>query len=710
MPAKAGAACGALLLLPLTSTGQDTITPASTDATVRVIGVYEAPPRATVSSDIATAPASVTVLTREQLDRTTVTTYGDIFRTVPGISVLEYGQGLIAYGVSMRGFDEGHGRNVAVSLDGMPLNVTGSQHTNGYMDLAQLIPELVDRMEVVRGPFSIYSGNHAVGGSMQLYTDASPRSSVNFSVDNFGRARIVPIYSIKAGPGNLLLAFDGTKGNGYSKQSDIERLNLFTRYEMPIANGLASLRFQAYDADADAPGYLDYDRLHAGTIGKREFLSKGIGDSKSQQNLVFNFRSVDTDGTSGFDSGWFFAAYANNDMRKRWTNFDLTTPLESSVPLNQERDHLHQFGADLRKTFTFNTASLPSQAVVGAQLNDESVDALHFATDANRHPTGSVDVDRRVRTTTESLFAQYQIQPFSRLKLTLGARYDRVDFDVRLHPNDATYIVVTGAGLSPSTSETLSQFSPKAGLSFALIESPAYRMELFANAARGFKSPYPFADFFANASTGGTSDLSLSSLRSTELGLAGRALGGKADWRASIWQTHQDREADRNLAGIFQDFKETKRTGFDIEGSILLTSNIRLFGFHSQVRARIENPVSPVADHIPNVPEHSTTLGLNAVTQFGVHRLDWTLSDTYVGPQSITPDDARRSESFNRYTARVSYTQTGWRGALAYLSLVGYDKQFDEYVVDFGGGFAGATVKPKLRVIAGIQIPLEFAK
>ncbi len=677
---------------------------------LEVLGTRVNPPSTQVTDDVAASPASVTVINKTEIDRKTVNTYGDLFRGVGGINILEYGQGLVAYGISVRGFDESHGRNLAVFLDGMPLNVTGSQHTNGYMDLAQLIPELVSRAEIVRGPFSVFAGNHAVGGSVQLYTDASAPSSVKFTLDQFGRARVLPVLNREIGPGSVLIAFDGTKGEGYTDQSDLERLNLFARYELPLTHGIASFRVQAYDADAEAPGWIDADKVRSGEIGKRDALSKGIGDAKTQQNLVFNYRSSDPQGASGAASGWSASLYFANDIRKRWTNFDLSTPIGASVPLNQERDRLHQIGADVRKTVSFATAGRPSQLVVGLQLNDEDIDARRFQTDGDQRPTGLVDTDRSVHTFTQALLAQYQVQPVKRLKLTLGARYDRLAYDVDLHSDDASFSAVTGAGLSTSVSKTLSQFSPKLGAAVTIYETPTYRGEVFANAARGLKSPYPFADFFANAGGSNTSDLSISSLKSYELGVQGSTVSGTSSWRASLWNTRQDREADRNAVGVFQDFKKTDRDGFDLEASTLIAGKLRLYANHSHVKARIKNPVSASADHIPNVPERTSTLGLIGISDFGAHRLEWSLANSWIGPQSITSDDSVRTKSFNRYTAQLTYQNAGWHGARAFLSLVGYDKQAEELVFDFGGGLFGTSVKPKLRVTAGVQIPLGGTK
>lgn len=302
-----------------------------------MLGTREQTPVTRITEDVDAAPASVTTLSKRDLDNKTITTYGDIYRGVTGMHVMEYGQGLVDNGVTMRGFDEGHGRNIATYLDGMPLNVTGSQYTNGYADLSQLIPELINRVEIVRGPFSVYAGNHAVGGSVQYYTDATPQSSVKLSVDNFGRTRIVPIYSVAVGPGRFLAAVDATQGSGYTDRSDQRHLNLFTRYTLPIGNGLAAVRLQVYDASADGPGYLDRDGLRSGQIPIRSALARGIGDAKSQQNLVFNFRSNDLEGGSGWDSGWFASVYLNNDLRKRWAYFDLSPGQPTTCPTGRGR-------------------------------------------------------------------------------------------------------------------------------------------------------------------------------------------------------------------------------------------------------------------------------------------------------------------------------------------------------------------------------------
>lgn len=700
--------------VPWAAVAQTDTPPVATLPRVEVIGTA-LPPLTKVTEDIAASPANVTVLGRKELDAKTISTYGDIFRGVTGVYVNEYGQGLVAYEIKFRGFTSGHGRDVAASLDGMPLNITGSQHTNGYMDLAQLIPELVDRVEIVRGPFSVYAGNHAVAGSVQMYTDRNVASSLKGSVDNFGRVRVLPIYATAAGPGALVLALDAAKGQGYTQQSDVERLNFFSRYAFAVAGGTAALRFQAYRADAESPGYLDLARIEAGEIDRRDALSKGIGDTKRQQNLVFNYRSDDPEGASGVGSGWSGSLYALRDRRERFTNYDLSLPPRSSGPIGAERDRLRQTGLDLRKVTSFELGAMPSQWVAGVQYNRERINALNFGADAERRPLApsiavpdTVGVDRSVTTTTRSLYTQLQVQPLAALKLTAGLRYDHLDFDVDLRPQDDTYAPAATSGLGTRIETSKGRVSPKVGAALQLADTGASTIDLYANHAIGLKSAYAFSDFFSNVATSSAlPDLALSTLRSTEIGAQGGAKDGSLRWRAGVWSTRQEKEGQRNEAGVFEAFGTTTRRGFDLEGSVYVMPATRIYGSYSGVRAR--SLTAPAGqDRLANVPEWIGSLGAQTTLPMGPHRFELSLEDSLVGPQPITADNASRGRAYNRVTARAAYSHAAFKGASGFLTLVGYDRQYEETRFDFGGGVVGISPRPRLQVSVGAQFPINF--
>ncbi len=674
-----------------------------------VIGA--APSTTQVTDDIAASPASVSVLGRRELDRKNITTYGDIFRGIPGLSVAEYGQGLVAYELKFRGFTSGHGRDIATYLDGVPLNITGSQHINGYMDQAQIIPELLDRVEIVRGPFSAAAGNHAVAGSIQMFTDRTVQSSLKLSVDNFGRTRVLPIYSTNTGPGQLLLALDLTKGSGYTNQSDVERTNMFSRYSLPIKDGMLALRFQSYHADAQAPGFLDLARIESGQINRRDALNKGLGDRKNQNNLVLNYRSNDAEGLKGLAAGWTASAYLVRDKRERFTNFDLTLPSFSTTNLGTERDQLQQFGLDVKKVTTFTSKALPSQLAIGVQYNRERILATNFTSDAFRNVVqasatqpDAISIDRTMLTSTQSVYGQLQLKPLDALKLTLGLRYDKLDFDVALRPDDDTYSAALAVGASPNVRSSATRFSPKVGAGLKLLDNGTSTIELYVNIASGLKSPYTFSDFYANVSANSASvpDLTVSTLRSSEIGLSGTAKDHQFFWRIGIWDTTQDREADRNSAGFFQSFGRTTRKGFDLEGSFQLTPTSRVFANYSAVKARsLSAPAN--ANYITNVPEWTASFGVASTYNLTSGRLDFSVEGSLVGPQSITTDNLSRGSTYNRFSAKASYRPSTIKGLTLFAGLVTFNNQFQEPRFDFGGGLIGVSPRPRLALNIGTQ-------
>lgn len=54
-----------------------------------------------LSTSATAQPASVTVLSAEEISRTPVASYGDLFRPVPGVDISNFGQGGIGYGVAL---------------------------------------------------------------------------------------------------------------------------------------------------------------------------------------------------------------------------------------------------------------------------------------------------------------------------------------------------------------------------------------------------------------------------------------------------------------------------------------------------------------------------------------------------------------------------------------------------------------------------------
>ena len=129
----------------------------------------------------------------------------DILRVVPGLVIAQHQGGGKADQLFLRGFDADHGTDVALSIDGIPINLPSHAHGQGYADLNFLIPETVDRVDVTKGPYFVETGDFATAGAVNLRTRRSfPESSVQGSYGSFDTWRVLGIASVRHGESDLV--------------------------------------------------------------------------------------------------------------------------------------------------------------------------------------------------------------------------------------------------------------------------------------------------------------------------------------------------------------------------------------------------------------------------------------------------------------------------------------------------------------------------
>jgi len=124
--------------------------------------------------DIRSAPASISVISSEDIAKRQFGSLQDIVREVPGVSVIGSGT---QSGISIRGMEKGY---TLVLVDGKRVrSETGNPRELNNEDLdSNFIPPLasIDRIEVVRGPMSSLYGSDAMGGVINIITKRTPQT------------------------------------------------------------------------------------------------------------------------------------------------------------------------------------------------------------------------------------------------------------------------------------------------------------------------------------------------------------------------------------------------------------------------------------------------------------------------------------------------------------------------------------------------------
>jgi len=154
------------------------------------------------------APGSVTVVSEGEVKSSKAKNVGELLEKVTGVEVKNYGSSGIS-SVSIRGSSSDQ---VLIMVNGRPLNLASS----GDVDLSLISLENVERIEVVRGPFSALYGSGALGGVVNIITKNPPEAAETKAGLSYGSFN-TSSYTLSYGSGEGKLGYLFTASKDYSE-------------------------------------------------------------------------------------------------------------------------------------------------------------------------------------------------------------------------------------------------------------------------------------------------------------------------------------------------------------------------------------------------------------------------------------------------------------------------------------------------------------
>ena len=123
---------------------------------------------------LSEAPASVTIVTAEQIEQRRSARIGDVLSEIPGLYMRSNTQSAQfpssgQASIAIRGVPRT--TRTLVMIDGQPINSAIS----GGIDLSSILLDNVSRIEVVRGPYSALYGGNAMGGVIHVLTKSATK-------------------------------------------------------------------------------------------------------------------------------------------------------------------------------------------------------------------------------------------------------------------------------------------------------------------------------------------------------------------------------------------------------------------------------------------------------------------------------------------------------------------------------------------------------
>jgi outer membrane receptor protein involved in Fe transport len=604
------------------------------------------------------ASASEKIISGEELNARPASRVGEVLEAVPGLIVTQHSGEGKANQYFLRGFNLDHGTDLAISVDGMPVNMPTHGHGQGYADINFLIPELVQSVTVRKGPYFADKGDFASAGAVGIdYVNKLPKNIAELTFGSFGYARALAATSMAVGEGTLLTAFEADKYNGpWDVPDNVRKLNGVLRYSQGTATDGFTLSAMAYANGWNSTDQVAQRAIDQGLIGRFGSLDPTDGGTSSRFSLSSNFAQSSAYGQTKV------SAYVIRSSLQLFNDF--TYFLDDPVNGDQfsQTDRRTVYGFDASHAFDLRFAGIETQTRVGLQTRGDDINVGLFKTIA-RETLSTVREDN-VREGNIGLWADTTARWTDWLRTTVGIREDvfagRVVSDTPQNSGNAQ----------------ASMTSPKAGI----VLGPWYRTEFYGNAGYSLHSN----DIRGATITVDPNDKVtpldrvplLVRSKGAEIGIRTRSIDGLTSTLAVFVLDFDSELLFVGDAGTTEPSRPSRRVGVEWSNQYKLLPWMTLDFDLAYTRARFTN-VDPVGDFIPGAPAWVASGG---VTFGGDSGWFGALRGRYFGPRPLIEDDSVRSQSSLIFNARAGYKfDNGLRLQLDVLNLFNAQTNQIEY-------------------------------
>jgi hypothetical protein len=501
----------------------------------------------------------------------------DLLRQTPGLMVTQHAGGGKADQLFLRGFDADHGTDIAVYVDGVPVNLTSHGHGQGYADTHWVIPETVAAIDVHKGPYGARFGDFYTAGAVEMTTlddiagwrlaltsGTELAGPVSFDDPTF---RLVAMGSPRLGAGKTLLAAELGYTNGpFLDPQRFRRGNLYGKWRGPLGGGELTVAGTFYAAGWNQSGQIPERAVDSGELDRFGAVDPTEGGDSSRASLSAAF-------TAGHSRGaWNARLYVVDYRLQLFSNFTLFARDPVDGDQIEQNDGRTTVGANGSYSVRHDLGGMGGFLLAGLQARGDRVTADLWHTAARERLADCFaeggNPCNRVRSHIGNLaaFVEENLDVTSWLHVIAGARLDLFAWDVEdLDPETA----IGGSAQKLMVSPKLSA-----------IVKPSARVDLFVNAGFGFHSND------ARAAVAGRGRGALARAFGAETGARMRPTDGFSAAVAAWYLGLASEQVWSGDAGGTEASDPTRRYGLDLDLRWDLTPWLRLDGNVNLARSR----------------------------------------------------------------------------------------------------------------------------
>lgn len=620
-----------------------------------------------LTEDTTRLPASVSILTAEDIRNSPAQTLPDLLTLKAGIAIRSfYGNHAARASIDLRGFGAAGTQNTLILLDGRRLNDIDLS----AVDFAAIPLESIARIEIIRGDGAVLYGDGAVGGAINIITKQLGRDAtsgnITVSGESYKTRRLDTTISHGA---NLFAAnafVNSIHSGGYRRNNKLEQNNLQTDLRWRHDRGEWFIKLGMDDQSLGLPGERhvdpstgtdelskdprgtkrprDYADQHGGsmTAGYSDFLS-------ADQELIVDIGYRNKNQKSFFDDYDFGGLYAN------YSDTDLATG--SFTPRLKTRHTL--FGG-------------PGTVITGidyyhSQYNsDRSLNPSTAST-----PIHQLDVEQK----SLAIYAQDTSDITDHSTLTIGARLQQV----KMQAHDGFNINAPGGAFgsgAPDRQSTDTQHMLDLGLRQRLDD----KWSIFGKLGRSvrFATIDEIFQTDSNNFLQTFSPLKPQTAESADLGMD--YMHNDARFNVAIYHINLRKEIHYNpyppiYANVNLD--PTRRYGFTLSASQKLAEKWRVTADYAYTRSVFRSGAF-AGNEVPLVSRDTGSLSFIWGPK---EKLTFSASARYIGEKRFDNDQANTFQKIPAYTTvdlKIAGGNKIWKWQAAVNNV------FDETAFDYG--------------------------
>lgn len=624
---------------------------------------------------IKEVPANVSIITREQIEEKGVRSLTDVFKDEQGVFARSLLGNPKFSAVDIRGFGESAPQNTLFLVDGRRVNDINLS----YVDLMQVPIEMIERIEIYRGPASALYGDNAIGGVINILLKKGEGKPAIISGLNTGSYDLYNPYlgvSGKQGAFSYNVLTSSYDTTGYRHNNDLSAKDVFGSFSYDLAGRLTvNLKAGHHTDNYGLPGPLSAFQLRTGIYDRKDSATP-LDRGNTEDNFIDMEAVMKASDTVQLSLG---AAY-----RRRHTSFHYD-PNANGMSWDAMR-LFETMSVTPKITIREDVFSFKNTLVAGIDY--------YFSPSRSVDSGSGADSNTNINKTEWGFYANDELYITKNLLFTAGYRLAKVRYDFDYTDN-------TGVMAPINDFVKKDKDAWRVGLNYIIPE----KGNVFATFATGFRFPVTDEYFSPFSVPPINENLEPQTAKEIDVGIRYNFTSYLGTSVTGFYGLYKNEIYYNPLTYQNANYPKTMRQGIEATLFWIIVPGLRLDLGYTYLDAVFDGD-DLNGKRIPMVPANK----FDAALSWAVDALTLTFASHYVGDRYMTSDIENtfpKMGGFTVFDLSAVYTWKGFKITGAVKNI--FDRQYSEYgVVSNAAAMQYFYPSPERNYLLGVQYTYKF--